>query len=312
MSTIEALQNSAESIGHEFERGIALEHSKKKAFAKTLMNSAGIFVGVFLVFAVVIIVTTDIRLASWEELANLGIDFLLLFFCSYSMYITCSDSGMRHGLGTEEYKDGCKRFEETKKIILGRGNQSRMYEFCRHYAANELKNTKMEILAVVGFKYEEYIRKYLGVDEEIVNECNELSKAQKKAINKANKIKPIRLTPEMILKRGRHAGRRSPLGMDPETNKKIHFGTKLVTTFLLVGLMTIIIVDIVVAPTWVVIAGCMLKMIVVITNGFSGYKLGYENIVFDTTNYMSDQTDLMEQAIHYFEKVEDKIDGNKA
>jgi hypothetical protein len=49
----------------------------------------------------------------------------------------------------------------------------------------------------------------------------------------------------------------------------------------------------------------MLKMIVVITNGFSGYKLGYENIVFDTTNYMSDQTDLMEQAIHYFEKVEE-------
>jgi hypothetical protein len=37
-------------------------------------------------------------------------------------------------------------------------------------------------------------------------------------------------------------------------------------------------------------------------NGFSGYKFGYENIVFDTTNYMNDQTDLMEQALQYFEE----------
>jgi hypothetical protein len=163
----------------------------------------------------------------------------------------------------------------------------------------------MELLAIVGFKYDEYIRKYLGVDEEVINANQDLSKAQKQAINKANKIKPIRLTPEMILRRGRRAGRRSPLGMDPETNKKIHFGTKLITTLFLTGLMTVIIVDIVVEPTWVVIAGCMLKMIVVITNGFSGYKLGYENIVFDTTNYMSDQSDLMDQAIRYFEEHEE-------
>lgn len=37
-----------------------------------------------------------------------------------------------------------------------------------------------------------------------------------------------------------------------------------------------------------------------IMNAFTGYKFGFENIVFDTANYINDQTDLMEQALHFF------------
>ena len=44
-----------------------------------------------------------------------------------------------------------------------------------------------------------------------------------------------------------------------------------------------------------------LKLLAVVMNGFTGYKFGYENIVFDTVNYMDDQTDLMNQAMQYFD-----------
>ena len=105
----------------------------------------------------------------------------------------------------------------------------------------------------------------------------------------------------MIMKRGRGSSRRAPLGTKPETKKSIKFGTKFVTTFLVSFIMSIIVLDMVVEPTWVIFAACMLKLLAVVMNGFTGYKFGYENIVFDTVNYMDDQTDLMEQAMQYFD-----------
>ena len=73
------------------------------------------------------------------------------------------------------------------------------------------------------------------------------------------------------------------------------------STFLISLVMSIIVLDMVVEPTWVIFASCMLKLLAVVMNGFTGYKFGYENIVFDTVNYMDDQTDLMNQAMQYFD-----------
>ena len=55
-----------------------------------------------------------------------------------------------------------------------------------------------------------------------------------------------------------------------------------------------------VSTVWAWVRAGKLKAVCVM-NGFTGYKFGYENIVFDTVNYMDDQTDLMEQAMQYFD-----------
>lgn len=57
----------------------------------------------------------------------------------------------------------------------------------------------------------------------------------------------------------------------------------------------------VVEPSWAIFASCMLKLLAIVMNGFTGYKFGYENIIFDTVNYIDDQTDLMNQAMQYFD-----------
>ena len=66
------------SSATEFEQTMLSEHAKKKKLAKGFLNNAGIFVGVLLMFAVIVVVTTDIRLTSFEEIAALGLDFFLL------------------------------------------------------------------------------------------------------------------------------------------------------------------------------------------------------------------------------------------
>lgn len=284
-----------------FEQAVVTEHHQKKKVAKSLLNNAGIFVGVFLIFAVIVIVTTDISINSFEEIAALCLDFFLLLFCSYSMYVNASDSGMRHGLQSELYTMSLDRFNTKKKSIIDAQRQTRLHEFCRYYIDDELKNARMAILAVVGFSYKEYSKKWIGLDSNTIENDPKLSKVQKEALIKANAIKPVKLTPEMIMKRGRGSSRRAPLGMTPETKKGINFGVKFVSTFLVSLIMSIIVLDMVVEPTWVIFASCMLKLLAVVMNGFNGYKFGYENIVFDTVNYMDDQTDLMEQAMQYFD-----------
>lgn len=298
---MERIETQKRSRSEAFEEAIVSEHHQKKKVAKSLLNNAGIFAGVFLIFAVIVIVTTDIRITSFEEIAALGLDFFLLLFCSYSMYVNAADSGMRHGLQSELYIGSLDRFNTRKKSIIDAQRQTRLYEFCRYYIEDELRNVRMSVLAVVGFSYKEYRKKWIGLDAETIESDASLSKVQKAALVKANAIKPVKLTPDMIMRRGRGSSRRAPLGVKPETKKGINFGAKFVKTFLISFVMSIIVLDMVAEPTWIIFASCMLKLLAVVMNGFTGYKFGYENIVFDTVNYMDDQTDLMEQAMQYFD-----------
>lgn len=291
-----------EEIKQGFTEGVNIAHGHKKAATRTLLNNAGILVGVFIVFAVITIVTTDIKLADPEKIGQLGIDFFLLLFCTYSMYINCSDSGMRLGLRNEDYLAAVELFEDRKNVIKENKFQKRMYEFCRYYINKELENTKMNILMIVGFDYETYIDNFVGKSDEFIQSINNLTKPQKDAIIKANAIKPIKLTPEMILMRGRKTEHRSPLGITPQQKKVFTFGFKFVSNLVIALFWTAIVIEFAIEPTWQLFVAIILRSLLIILNGFSGYKFGYENIVFDTTNYMNDQTDLMEQALQYFEE----------
>ena len=73
---------------------IDLERAAKKRLAQTFFNYSGIIVSAFLMFVVALVVTTDIQF-ELGNLANLGMDFFLLLFCSYAAYTLCGDTGQR-------------------------------------------------------------------------------------------------------------------------------------------------------------------------------------------------------------------------
>jgi hypothetical protein len=271
----------------------------KKKIGKTFMNNIGLFMSIILIFAVIVIMTTDIHLVSFEEITSLGLDFFLLLFCSYSMYVCCADTGSKAGLNTEKYTNSMENFADKKNRIFEGNMQNKMLSFCNYYTANELRNTRTSIIAVVGLTYDDYWDKYMHLDDKGIDALTDLTSAQKKAIKKANKIKPIKLTPEMILRQGRSAKRRSALEINPVTKKNVKFGFKfLQITALSVG-MSLIAFDVMAEPSWIIFASVCLKLLSVVINGFGGYKAGYENIVVDTVNYTDAQTDLMQQAIQY-------------
>lgn len=291
-----------EEMKHDFVEGVNLSHSNKKRLAQTLLNNAGILIGVFIVFAAIMLVTTEVKFVRPENIGKFAIDFFFLLFCSYSMYVNCSDSGMRFGLKNKDYLKQVEKFESKKRTIIESKNQKKLVEFCRYYINKELENTKKNILAVVGLDYETYVSKWLILNDKQINAITTLTESQKKAIIKANAVIPITLTPEMIMKRGRRESKRAPLGMNPGQRKMLNFTLKFLSNIVVTLFWTHIFVDFVIEPTWELWVAIVLRSLLFILNGYSGYKFGYENIVFDTTNYLSDQTDLMEQAIQYFEE----------
>lgn len=274
-------------------------HNTKRKIAKGFINNSGIFVGVFLVFVVIVVFTTDIQLSSFADWTKLGLAFFVLLFCSYSMYINFSDTGMRAGKESETYKKTLGEYDTIKKQIISNKQQGRLLEFCRHFIVEELQSTRHSIITDVGLDFKVYKEKYVGMSKKALNGITELTEPQRKAIIKANKVKPIRLTPEMIFKRGRGAGRRVPLGTNPTAKKGTAFAVKFVKISVTTLLTSIIVLDVVINPTWATFAACCLKLMPVILNGFTGYKMGYENIVYDTVNYMSDQIDLIHQFQQY-------------
>lgn len=270
----------------------------KKRLAKGFINYGGIFVSVCLMFAVIMIVTTDVKVNSFKDLADLGMDFFLLFFCAYASYISCADSGTRAGLASETYNETLKQFNEWKDKIVKGNMQVHLAEFCRNYILDDLKNVRMSHLAVVGLSYPQY-ETYAAMDDKEIDNLPHLSTPQKKAIKKCNHTKPITLKPESILRHGRGAYHRSPLELSPETRKTITFGFTFAKSALLAFGLVGVSLDLVTDPSWVVFATVCLKLVSVIYNCFSGYRTGYCNIIVDSVNYMNAQIDLMQQAIQY-------------
>jgi hypothetical protein len=278
---------------------LEIDQAKKK-LAKGLINYGGIFVSVCLMFAVIVIMTTDVKISSFRDLADLGMDFFLLLFCAYASYISCADSGTRAGLASETYNETVKQFYEWKEKIVKGSMQVRLAEFCRNYILDDLKNVRMSYLAVVGLSYEQY-QKYTAMDDAEIDALTDISTVQKKAIKKCNGTKPITLKPESILRHGKGAFHRSPLEMSPEKRKNINFCIKFAQSSLIALGMSIIALDVVTDPSWVVFATVCFKLVSVIYNCFSGFRAGYSNIIIDSVDYMKAQIDLMQQAIQYIE-----------
>ncbi len=273
----------------------------QKRVARNILNNAGTIVGIFIIFVVIVVFTTDIKLTGAMKWAELSLVFFILLFCSYSMYVNYASNGTRAGKSSETFIASYNNYDTTKKKVIDNKYQARLSEFCRYYIKEELTNARTSILSEVGIDFEVYSKSYIGKDKAHLEEMKELSKTQIEAILKANAVKPIKLTPEMIMKRGRGNGNRSPLGIKPETKKKIHLSTKFTTTAITSFLTGVIVLDVIINPTWATFAACCLKVLLVVLNGFMGYKMGYENIVIDTVEYMNDHVDLMNQLIQYIE-----------
>lgn len=276
--------------------------TERKKLSQIVYGNARTILIVFILFSVVVVMTTDIRLVTISSIRDLGLEFFLLLFSSYAMYVACADGGTSAGLATTAYKDSVKRFTELKTQLLENARYSRINEFCAWYIAEDLKKTRMQYLIVASISYDEYLKKYSKLGRTEIKSLTELTKLQKKAIIRANRVRQIRFTPDMLTTmQGKSAFTRFVLYLTPKTQRRFAFGAKFIKmSFVAIG-MSLIAFKIILEPSWTVFAEVCIKLVTVVVNGFDGRTMGFNNIAIDTVNYTNAQSDLMYQAIRYID-----------
>lgn len=273
---------------------------ERKKLSQHLLGNARTLIIVFILFTVIVVMTTDIRLVTVSSITDLGLDFFILLFASYGMYVCCVDGGVAKGYVASAYTEAVNDFK-TYKEKIEKSYLTRMDEFCNHYVDEELRKVRMQYLSVVCIPYDVYIEKYVNLGKKEVDSLPDLKDGQKRAIKKANKVKRIKLTPEKIMTLGKTIHTRSVLAITPDAMKNIAFGKKIVKMSFISICMSMIALDVIMQPTWTVFAGVCLKLVAVVINGFDGYREGFANITVHTVNYVNNQSSLMQQAIQYIE-----------
>ena len=281
-----------------------LYEADKKKIIKSIAANSRTLIGAFIIFAVIVIMTTDIKLVTASDFSQLGVNFFLLLVCTFSFYSLCSDNGTKNGLIAKVYINAMERFGRLKKRILDEQKYTKMNDFCTHYISEDLKNARLQYLSVAGIGYDDYLATFSKLSDEEVDLLPDLSILQKKAIKKANNVRPIKLTPKMIMQDGSDHHSRSPLPISPKVKKRIVFGTTAVKMIVFTLSFTAITMEMFINPSWVMFVEICAKVMSVLYNGYQGYKDGYGLIAEDTTRYLDCQSDLMEQSIHYIDALE--------
>jgi hypothetical protein len=285
-----------------FEETVLTEKERKSKAAKSFINHAGLTIGAFIMLVVAFVTTMDISIISLVDIASLGLNYFVFLFGSYYVYISWMDSGKRAGLRSNAYMEANKVYWELKDVIEKRHMQRLLFPFCKDYVERELETVRTSILSIVGVDYVEYKSTWLAADVDCINNSKELTKAQKKAIIKANGVKAIKLNPEMFMRAGHGTKRRAPLGIAPSTKKEIQSGLRLLSSVCVSLVTTLIAFDGTAELVLAKVAPCMLNLVIIAANGFSGYRHGFENIVVDSVNYISGQSDLVREFIDYAEQ----------
>lgn len=272
--------------------------TERKKLSQIILGNARTLLIVFILFTVVVVMTTDIRLVTVNNITDLGTEFFILLISSYAMYICCADGGIKGGYTTDVYKDTVKRFYELKNRIE-ESLLPRMDDFCTYYVDEDLRKVRMQHLSLVCIPYEVYMEKYVKLGRREINALADLTSSQKRAIRKANRVRRIKLTPKMIMTQGKMVHFRSAMSVSPGTMKAVAFSAKLFKMGFVSICMSLIALELILEPSWTVFAEVCLKLFTVVFNGFDGHKDGYNNITVHTVNYVNNQCSLMQQAIQY-------------
>ena len=250
----------------------------------------------FLALAVIVtVMTTDISMDSMADVSAIGQEFFVLLFCNYIVYLTWGSHGGRQGMQTSSYRDACRRYSTVRNNIVSENLQTRLAEFCERTVEEELKSVRINLLCASGLDYESYAPFIGKTEQELMESDIKLSEAQVKAVLAANKVKPVKFTPEMLMHRERRSYSRALLGVDPGTLRMLRNAWKFVSSAVVIYLVTITAFDVSASFDWSVVGEVLFKLVTVIYGGFCGYQSNYENISIRAAKHINTQADYLEQ-----------------
>ncbi len=270
----------------------SIELGKQKG-VRMAMDNMWLIVTFLALAVIVTVMTTDISMESVADLTAIGQEFFVLLFCTYIVYLSWGGNGARQGALTKVYTEACGRYNEIRGKIVAENLQVYLADFCRRQIEAELKAVRLNIICSSGLDYEAY-QSFVGKSEDDIKKAG-LTEAQIKAVVKANKVKPVRFTPEMLLQKDKQSFSRAFISVDPVTVQRVSNVWRLISNAAITFLVTITAFDVSASVDWSVVGEVLFKLATVLYGGFCGYQSNYENVTVRAVKHMNVQADYLEQ-----------------
>lgn len=189
-----------------------------KKTARSLASGFPTIIAALSIIILAALVWTDITISDLFSLRFIG-EGMVLTLIFWMMYLSMNENGVRSGKNDEGYIKAKAKYLAARDALREEGISS-LSEFCEWYIEDELIRARKNILLRRGVTYEMFTEYFLPISELLlakdkeyralkktasaddlarIEVYNSLSMLKRSAVIIALKIKPIQLTPDMLL-----------------------------------------------------------------------------------------------------------------
>lgn len=252
----------------------------KKA-GRTLIENMGKIIALAVSLIMIAVTFTDISFSSvfTESFAS---SLLLLLTSSYIIYFSLEDAGEKCAENTEEYKKATERYDSLRQKVSG-NDIADLRVFCLGYSERELEYRKNNALIREGLSSED-MKAFCSGKTFDRHTCRKLKRIAK--------IKPVRLTPRMLLSKGK-AGRSGELE-NPESKKLLSLIIKLIPSTVCMTVTVSVMLSAKEGLSSADVLNGILKLSALPMIGFKGYSAGYSYAKHALSSWFETKADIIE------------------
>lgn len=244
------------------------------ALSWAVKHHAELLSGILIAFAIVVVFTAEFDFEGTFWASVVDVETLILATCTYIVYLNAYVIGTNTATASDFTITVHDAYKGEIKKIRDQRIEWMLELFCNDYRAGELKNAKTEILLCAGFTEKQIA---LVLDGKPINE-DRLLEDQKKALQKARDLKPIKLNKAMLVNPYNGHRDRSPIRSATaiQIQKYSSFFTKLV--FVIVSFTVVVSLTIKLTSDFSLgaIIYALLQIVLLFVSLFGGMSLGYK------------------------------------
>ena len=248
----------------------------------TLLENSGKIIAVLTLVVATLITFTDVSL-SGAFTESFTCQMIIMLLSSYLMYFSMEETGERRGETCEGYRVSLERYNARRERVSAVQIPA-LRDFLSEYSESDRKYRRQLVLLRYGISEEEYQRYSAG---EI---CD---KRIRRAIRRADGIRPVRLSPHALLNNER-CGTKSELS-SPEGEKLVAMLLRLLPT----TVCTIFTVSVMLTAKGDLSASGIIEGILKISAlpiiGFKGYIAGYKYTLGARRAYLDTRARIIEE-----------------
>ena len=260
----------------------------KKA-SRSIISNMGKIIAIF-VFALMLAVTfTDVSfLGLFTE--SFASSLLLLITSSYIIYFSLEDAGEKYGEETKTFKKAEDRYNTLREKIGG-ADIDELRDFCREYSRRDLEYRRKNLLLSRGLSESDVKRYEKGeiTDRRIL-----------RIFKKFNRLKPVLLTPRVLLSVGRSSSR-SELE-NPEKRKIPILLLRLIPSTVCMTVTLSVMLSAKEGLTATDVLNGILKLSALPLIGFKGYSAGYSYVKHNVSLFLETKANILDSFLTKYKK----------